>query len=235
MELERWPVVSGSFRTGNPEDPVALVILGAEEFEDYQGCAIYGSVKTENLGLEKMVANTVSNPNIRYFLLAGEEVKGHRTGNSLKALLENGLDESGRIIGAEGAIPYIENIPREAVERFREQITLIDMVGTTDRETLQQKIFELQRQNPGPLDKPPLVFEKKSKEKKETPCLPDPGSSRAGPGLQSLPAASAGPGGPGQVHEHQKTGVPTLFRPRKPPRPCRSLFSPLSSGPLLTP
>ena len=174
MELERWPVVSGSFRTGNPEDPVALVILGAEEFEDYQGCAIYGSVKTENLGLEKMVANTVSNPNIRYFLLAGEEVKGHRTGNSLKALLENGLDESGRIIGAEGAIPYIENIPREAVERFREQITLIDMVGTTDRETLQQKIFELQRQNPGPLDKPPLVFEKKAKKKKKPPAFQTP-------------------------------------------------------------
>ncbi len=43
-------------------------------------------IKTENLGLEKVIANIISNPNIRFILLCGTEVKGHLSGQTLAAL-----------------------------------------------------------------------------------------------------------------------------------------------------
>ena len=41
-------------------------------------------------------------------------------------------DEKRSIIGAEGAIPYIQNLPLSWIERFREQVTLVDLIGVVD-------------------------------------------------------------------------------------------------------
>ena len=73
------------------------------------GAAICGSCKTENLGLEKVIANIISNPNIRFLLLCGTEVKGHLAGQTFAALHKGGVKD-GRVVGAEGAIPFIENL-----------------------------------------------------------------------------------------------------------------------------
>jgi tetrahydromethanopterin S-methyltransferase subunit A len=63
------------------------------------GAALSGTVQTPNIGLEKIICNCISNPNIRYLVLTGPESEGHLTGDALKALFSNGVDNKKRIIG----------------------------------------------------------------------------------------------------------------------------------------
>ena len=55
-------------------------------------------------------------------ILCGDDIRGHRSGKSLIALHKNGIDENHRIINAPGAIPYIENIGEDSINRFQKQI-----------------------------------------------------------------------------------------------------------------
>ncbi|MDR2855493.1 MAG: tetrahydromethanopterin S-methyltransferase subunit A, partial [Methanomicrobiales archaeon] len=90
-----WPVVQGDFHVGSAQSSVIVVTMGSHLDEQAicdAGAALCGSCKTENLGLEKILANIISNPNIRYVLTCGTEVKGHLSGQSFIALHANGID-----------------------------------------------------------------------------------------------------------------------------------------------
>lgn len=155
-----WPVITGDYIVGDPESPVAVATLASHIEAELSGAAIAGPCKTENLGIEKVVANVVSNPNIRFFILAGAEVQGHITGQSFKALHENGADaDKKKIIGATGAIPFVENLPLEGVERFQKQLEIIDLIDTEDIGTIQSKINECIEKDPGALEAEPIVME----------------------------------------------------------------------------
>lgn len=104
----------------------------ASHIDAFPEAAIWGSSKTENLGVEKIIVNVISNSNIRYVLVCGTESRGHLAGHSLFAVHENGIDEQGRIKGSKGAIPFIENISKTAVERFQQQVKLINRIGMND-------------------------------------------------------------------------------------------------------
>ncbi|WP_440948803.1 tetrahydromethanopterin S-methyltransferase subunit A [Methanosarcina sp. T3] len=136
---ENWPPVKGDYVTGKPDSRIAVVTL-ASHLEAFPDAAIWGSSKTENLGVEKIIVNVISNSNIRYVLVCGTESRGHLAGHSLLAIHANGIDEKGRIIGSQGAIPFIENISREAVERFQKQVTLLDRIGLNDPEEIRQLV-----------------------------------------------------------------------------------------------
>ncbi len=136
-ELYPWP---GNYEIGKPESPVAVVTLSDDFDFDADKIAIWGPMKTENLGIEKVIANVLSNPNIRFVVICGEEIRGHRSGQTMTALIENGLQENGRIRGSEGAVPYIENITHEAVERFREQVDGIDLLDVTSKEKIDEAV-----------------------------------------------------------------------------------------------
>ena len=79
-----WPVISGDYIVGDPESPVAVTTLASHIEAELSGAAIAGPCKTENLGVEKVVANIISNPNIRFLILAGAEVQGHIQANLSK-------------------------------------------------------------------------------------------------------------------------------------------------------
>ena len=64
-----WPVISGDYIVGDPESPVAVTTLASHIEAELSGAAIAGPCKTENLGVEKVVANIISNPNIRFLIL----------------------------------------------------------------------------------------------------------------------------------------------------------------------
>ena len=86
-----WPIVKGDFNSGDAEQPGRRRDLGSHLDEKGicdKGAAICGSCKTENLGLEKVIANIISNPNIRFISACGTEVKGHLAGQTMKALHE---------------------------------------------------------------------------------------------------------------------------------------------------
>ncbi|MFP4000839.1 MAG: tetrahydromethanopterin S-methyltransferase subunit A [Thermoplasmata archaeon] len=160
-ELYPWP---GDYELGDPESPVAVVTL-SDEFEfDEKRVAIWGPMKTENLGIEKVIANVVSNPSIRFVVICGEEIRGHRSGQTFVALVENGLEENGKIAGSEGAVPYIENISEEAVERFRDQVEVIDLIGTKDQEKIEEAIEDCVKRDPGSYGEPYTAVKIEQKE-----------------------------------------------------------------------
>ena len=137
----------GEFTVGSEDSQIAIDTLSLRMDFPPDDVAIWGQHKTENLGIEKIVANVVSNPNIRYLIICGEEVRGHRSGNGLISLHSNGIGDDGRIIGARGAVPYIENVPAEAISRFREQVEIIDMTGTMDTDAIMQRIGSLEKKD----------------------------------------------------------------------------------------
>ena len=81
-----WPILKGEYEVGDVKNCVLVITCGShlpgKPVLD-AGAAITGSCKTENLGIEKVVAHIISNPNIRYLLVTGSEVKGHVTGQSM--------------------------------------------------------------------------------------------------------------------------------------------------------
>ncbi len=176
-----WPVISGDYIVGDPESPVAVTTLASHIEAELSGAAIAGPCKTENLGIEKVVANIISNPNIRFLILAGAEVQGHITGQSIQALYDNGADpDKKKIIGATGAIPFVENVPLDGIERFQNQLEIIDLIDTEDIGAIQSKINECVEKDPGAVEGEPIVMEvdeenekmvivspKEKKEKKE--------------------------------------------------------------------
>lgn len=156
-----WPIVQGDFHTGDPQSPVAVVTMGSHLDEQAicnAGAAIAGSCKTENLGLEKVIANIISNPNIRYVLTCGTEVKGHLSGQSLIALHQSGIT-GGKIVGSKGAIPFIENRSADNIKRFQDQVEMVDIMEAEDIGVISAKINELKAKDPGAFDAEAMIVE----------------------------------------------------------------------------
>lgn len=157
MEPHLYPW-GGEYVTGDPCSPVAVVTLSEELDLPREKVAIHGKMKTENLGIEKVIANVISNPNIRFVVVFGEDIRGHRSGGSLIALHRHGLDEKRRIMNAPGAVPYIENLNEEAIRRFRDQVEMVDLVGETDLRLLEERLDELFRIGPTSYGEPYLAI-----------------------------------------------------------------------------
>jgi tetrahydromethanopterin S-methyltransferase subunit A len=160
---QEWPPVRGDYTIVNPESRISVVTL-ASDMDPLPDACIMGSCKTENLGIEKIMANTISNSNIRYILVCGQESKGHLSGNTLLAIHNNGIDEQGRIVGSNGAIPFIENIPADAIEHFRAQVELIDRRGLVETGEI-QAIIEEYKSKGEPFPHPPMVVQSARKKK----------------------------------------------------------------------
>lgn len=126
-----------------PADLERLVRAGLES-----GAALSGTVQTENIGFEKIVCNVVANPNIRYIILGGPESEGHLTGQALKALIATGVDEKKRILGTDAPHPFLYNLPMELIERFRKQVSLVDVQFEGDPEVIRQAVWSCYQEQP---------------------------------------------------------------------------------------
>ena len=68
------------------EHPVPVSTLGNCELPDIlaakspKGMCVVGKTETENIGIEKIIRNTLAAPSIRYLLLCGEDSQGHLSG-----------------------------------------------------------------------------------------------------------------------------------------------------------
>ena len=92
---------------------------------------IAGRLLSENKGIDAIIAFTMKHPNLKRIIVCGKEVRGHRAGQALLALASNGMDSSGRIIGAIGPNPIV-TLPQQDVDIFRHQVEINDMIGTVD-------------------------------------------------------------------------------------------------------
>ncbi|RLE56693.1 MAG: hypothetical protein DRJ40_04895 [Thermoprotei archaeon] len=145
---DRWTVEDGNYVLGNKFHPVAVMVPLDDEVGNELvktaielGVAIAGFCKTANIGIEKVVCNVLANPNIRYLVVVGHDTSGHRSGEAMIKLWRYGVDpESRRVLNCDAPTAYIPNLPLEAIERFRDQVIVIDMLGVTDREMLRKVI-----------------------------------------------------------------------------------------------
>jgi tetrahydromethanopterin S-methyltransferase subunit A len=156
-----YPPEEGRYLRGNDFSPVAVaLILNCDEDKIppellklvrvglESGAALSGTVQTPNIGLEKMICNIVANPNIRYLILGGPESGGHATGEALKALLAQGVDQTHRILGTAAPHAVLYNVSREMIERFRRQISLIDLQFEGDPGLIRQAVWSCYQENP---------------------------------------------------------------------------------------
>ena len=156
-----YPPEEGCYLRGNDFSPVAVVVMlnyareqTPPEIEQLvrvaieKGAALAGTLQTENIGIEKIVVNIVSNSNIRYLVLCGIEVARHNSGDALKCLLENGIDERRTIVGSKAITPYLFNIPLESIERFRRQLTLINLLNEMNPKVVDKAVWSCYQEEP---------------------------------------------------------------------------------------
>jgi tetrahydromethanopterin S-methyltransferase subunit A len=172
----RWPTVPGDYDLGNAESPIAVVIIGRGILPlPKEHFAIKGQLVTENVGLEKVVANIVANPRIRFLLVCGKEELGHLPGEAILALSRNGVDKRKRIRNCGSAVPYLCNLSDEAIGRFREQVEVVNLVDASDmrempteemarytiegkdRERIEGAILDCEARAPGPFPAAPCI------------------------------------------------------------------------------
>lgn len=164
--VEEYYPWGGDFTAVNPHGTVAVVLLNIDFTPDAE-VAIYGRLKTENIGIEKIVANVISNPHIRFVILCGDDIRGHQSGRSLVCLHSHGINENHRIIEAPGAIPFIENLNEDAIQRFQNQVEIIDLIGETNPEVLQKKIKEVTGQPVESFGEPFIAIQLKQSKQQE--------------------------------------------------------------------
>jgi len=156
-----YPPEEGCYLRGNDFSPAAVVVMLNDPREQTplkieqlvrvaieKGAALAGTLQTENIGIEKIVTNIVANPNIRYLILCGTEVAGHYTGDALKCLLENGIDERRTIVGSKAITPYLFNISLESIERFRKQLKLINLLNEMNSDVVEKAVWSCYQEEP---------------------------------------------------------------------------------------
>jgi len=155
-----WPPYPGDYRVGSFTASVAVCTLHSYELVDElaqrqpTGLAIVGSLQTENLGIERIIQNVVSNPNIRCLVVCGQDTEGrigHFPGQSLLALAESGVSDAGRIHNAQGRRPVLKNLDVGWVAAFREQVQVVDRRKVCDVGALAALVEKLAEASPGPV------------------------------------------------------------------------------------
>ena len=150
----------GRYIRGNDYSPVAVIIILTTDPEEIppeierlvragaeSGAALSGTLQTANIGIEKVICNIVANPNIRSLVLGGPESEGHKTGDAIKALFRNGVDErnvsSERPGSRRSCIMFRWNSSSGSVT----QLTLVDCQFQTEQ-VIRKAVWSCYQENP---------------------------------------------------------------------------------------
>jgi tetrahydromethanopterin S-methyltransferase subunit A len=154
-----WPSLPGDYRVFRYHAPVAVCALNSDNLigpiaaAEPEAIAIGGTLHTENLGIERLIANVLGNPFIRFVVVCGydsRQLVGHLPGQSLIALSANGVNAERRIVGAKGKRPFLRNLSAAAIERFRTNVEVVDLVGVTDVERISAVVRDCASRAAGP-------------------------------------------------------------------------------------
>ncbi len=149
---QTWPPIIGEYFVSDDRVcSVAVSTLASVELAEAiaeikpKGLCIVGKTETENIGIDKIIKNTISNPSIRFLIVAGKDPQGHQSGKTLIALWEYGVDENMQVNGSPAINPVLKNVTLQEVEAFRKQIKVTDLIGCEDPAKIANKIKELAR------------------------------------------------------------------------------------------
>ena len=137
--MERnWPVEPGDYSIGDPNSEIAISTLSDDEL--YKALreklsknkyAILGVTKTPNIGVEKLVRNIVSNPNIRCLVLVGEDRYSPPVSAVILALHEYGVNGEKRVLGLPKKI-FARNLTTNEIQVFRSRVKILDAAWVRD-------------------------------------------------------------------------------------------------------
>lgn len=143
---EGYPSEEGRYLRSNDFSPLAAVaILNTFDFKIPQritnivrfsietDAALTVTLQTENIGIEKIIANAVANQNIQHIVLCTVESRGHLCGEALSSLMEKGVDEE-KNIGTDAPTSYLYNSSIGDIERFKKQVKLINLLNEGNTE-----------------------------------------------------------------------------------------------------
>lgn len=150
---QAWPFIPGEYYAfcNGQNCPVAVSTLASVELAEEiagkrpKGLCIVGKTETENIGIDKVIKNTVTNLTIRFLLLVGKDPEGHYSGRTLLALWQNGVDENMKVVGSPGKRPILKNVSLLEIESFRKQVQVMNMIGCEDTNIIINKISELSK------------------------------------------------------------------------------------------
>lgn len=161
-ERAGWPPLPGAYTVLRWRAPVAVCTLADDELAARvvqaasPAVGIVGTLRTENLGIERLVRNVTANPNIRFLVVSGTESRqqiGHLPGASLLALAASGVDGGRRILDAPGRRPFLKNTTAEEIEEFRHTVDVVDLIGERDPAAVLEAAMRCAREDPGPADR----------------------------------------------------------------------------------
>lgn len=129
---------------GNQKSSTAICTLSSisllkeiSESELMKKIVLAGRLLSENKGIDSLVRYVIANNAIKTIILCGKDVIGHKSGHSLLALYENGIDNNGRIVGSQSPDPVL-TVTKDEVATFRNKIKILDMMGETNLEKISQ-------------------------------------------------------------------------------------------------
>lgn len=135
VRTDPWPILYDKIlRVGDPTHNVGIATLWSErdlikDVLDPKEFNVIGNLYSA-AGINHVIRNVFANPSIRYIVMWGMDMSG--SGTSFVNFMKQGVDESNKIIGARGEIE--KEIPKEAIDKFRISIELIDMRRKTKEE-----------------------------------------------------------------------------------------------------
>jgi len=144
--LSEWPInEKENLILGNISSNVGIITLWtrskliADKIPSNLYCAI-GQLYF-NGGINFILRNCLYNKNIRYLIVTGQDLA--KAGDTLLALKNNGVDENNHIIGVHNSKIHKE-IPKEAIDKFRQNVEILDFRGKTIEEII-DKINQLEK------------------------------------------------------------------------------------------
>ena len=140
------PIPEESY-TGNPYSAIAVCTLSSLDLlkkmvnsDILSHVSIVGRLLSENKGIDKIILHVNKNKKIKTIIVCGKEVWGHKAGHSLFELYNNGIDNTGRIIGSTSPDPYL-TVSQSQINYFKNEINLVNMTNETNFNKIKQKLI----------------------------------------------------------------------------------------------
>lgn len=151
MNQENFPVYKKELLIlGNPDSSTGLCTLWSDKGKilekiSTENYLIAGNCYSINEGINLIIRHSLINKKIHRIVITGSDLT--KSGEALIALKKNGIDSDRRVIGFPNLI-IEEEIPFNAVSRFRENVDIIDKRNVRDYYELNDFLSTLENKEP---------------------------------------------------------------------------------------
>jgi len=121
---------------------IKLLLEISNDIKLMRNVAIVRRLLSENKGIDKIIRYCLSNKELTHLIVCGNDGRGHRAGDALIALSNNGITKEGRIIMSKCPCPHIISSFEEVV-MFRNRITIHNLIEETNLEFIRSYLDRL--------------------------------------------------------------------------------------------